>query len=72
MKSLFISFSLIFGFSFLIKWFFHTDLGLLLFFRIYVIDLLRRVLSLTCFIIDLSTISFFVSFRIDSSNDKVR
>ena len=28
--------------------FFHTDLGLPLFFRVFVVDLLQRVLSSTC------------------------
>ena len=62
--------------------FFHTDLGLPLFFRVFVVDLLQRVLSSTCCGVFCrqplvagsvsSTISFFVGFRVDSSNSKVR
>ena len=43
-----------------------------LFFRVFTADLLRLIIDLLRRVIESSTFSFFVSFRIGSSDGKVR
>ena len=59
----------------------NTDMYLSLFFHVFIVDLLLRILSLICYDVFCSDlklvvvsliVSFFMSFHVSNSDDKVR
>ena len=67
-----ITYSIISSFIFQSSGLLHIDMNLSLFFCVFIINLLKRVLSPICCVIVSVTIIFFVSFHVDSSNNKIR
>ena len=59
-------------FYFQIKWFISQRMSLSLFIRVFIIIAVYFIVDLLLWVVVLSTIDLFVSFRIASSNDKIR